>query len=189
MIVRELTLREIRSVYKAHLKYDFPSDERKPLAAIERSIGKGQYMCLGAFGEDGMLGYAFFVFSGRYCLLDYFAVVSGKRDMGIGSAFLTELISSPLLKRFGHVLIEIDDPAYASGPDDLAIRERRKSFYLNCGIKNTRVSALVFGVEYLLLEFPCGEDRSPEETARAYDAIYRSILPSLLYRKNILIRT
>lgn len=182
-----MTLSEVRSTYRDHLKRDFPDAERKPLAMIERSLRKGRYLCLGAFDGDEMTGYAFFVFEGDSCLLDYFAVLSGRRGLGYGSRFIKDLI--PMLSRFETVIIEIENPAYAPDPESRSEMERRKAFYLNCGIKNTGASALVFGVEYLLLEFPPAGQHSPDDIARSYGAIYRSILPSVLYRKNILIRT
>jgi GNAT superfamily N-acetyltransferase len=183
MQTRKLTIEEIREVYEKYLYYDFPDDERKPLSRIEQSIREGRYLCVGAFGEDdAFLAYAFFVFTGEICLLDYYAVVPEMRGKGVGSAFLKEAVNHA---GFGTNIIEIEDPEAGDSDEEKKARERRLGFYLNAGCVNTNVHVLVFGVEYLLLEYPVNMVHSGKEITDGYFSIYRSILPKKMYEANI----
>ena len=182
MQTRELTIEEIREVYKKYLYYDFPADERKPLSRIEKSIRDGRYLCVGAFDEEGrFLAYAFFVFIEDTCLLDYYAVVPSMRGKGIGSPFLQLAIRTA---GFPMTIIEIEDPR-SGDTEEKTARERRLDFYLNAGCVNTNVHVLAFGVEYLLLEYPLQGTHEREELSEGYRSIYRSILPKSMFEKNI----
>lgn len=186
MQTRILTIEEIREVYEKYLYYDFPDDERKPLSRIEQSIREGRYLCTGAFAEDGeFLAYAFFVFEKDICLLDYYAVVPEMRGKGIGSEFLrraVEQCSSEV------TIIEIEDPESEVPEEEKKARERRLDFYLQAGAINTNVHVLVFGVEYLLLEYPLKGIHNEEAIAEGYCSIYRAILPKKMYEQNISVR-
>ena len=186
MQTRNLTIEEIREVYEKYICYDFPFDERKPLSRIEQSIREGRYLCVGAFAEDGgFLAYAFFVFEKDACLLDYYAVVPEMRGKGIGSAFLrraVEQCSSEV------TIIEIDDPESEVPEEEKRSRGRRLDFYMKAGAINTNVHVLVFGVEYLLLEYPLKKTHDEDTIADGYCAIYRSILPKKMYEQNISVR-
>ena len=185
MNIRELTIEEVRKVYKDHVRYDFPDEERKPLSRIEKTIREGKYLCLGAFGDDGgLLAYAFFVFEKEACLLDYYAVVPDKRGEGIGSAFLKEAV---MCARADVTIIEIEDPEAAVPEEEKKARERRLNFYLNAGCVNTHVRVTTFGVEFLLLEYPVTTSHKREMIAEGYRSIYRSILPKRMFEKNILV--
>ena len=188
MTIRELTIKEIRQTYKEHLKRDFHPEELKPLAMIERSYRRGEYLCLGAFDEGRMTGYAFFVFCGRNCLLDYYAVLPDLRGQGIGSGFLKDMAGTVLKERCDILLIEVENPRFAISEEDRTVRTKRLDFYLQCGIINTGVEANIFGVEYLLLEYPIRNAHTPAEAAGAYDDLYKHLLPALLYRKNVKIK-
>ena len=59
--VKPLALPDIRRIYQAHITRDFPPDERKPLAAIEAACARGEYQCFGAYEEEQLAAYAFFV--------------------------------------------------------------------------------------------------------------------------------
>ena len=107
MEIRELTLEEIRDIYKEHLCRDFPADELKPLDRMEVSLREGTYKCVGAFEAGAFRAYAFFVIIGSRCLLDYFGVVPEMRGKGVGTAFLKEVLSSLEAEL---ILIEIEDP-------------------------------------------------------------------------------
>ena len=189
MDIRELTLSEIRNTYKDHIKHDFHADEIKPLIVIERSIKAGKYRCLGAFEDGRMLGYAFFTFNQRDCLLDYFGVLKELRGQGIGTGFLTQLGSSVLKDFCDSLVIEVENPRFATTPEEELILQKRISFYHGCGVIDTGVEARVFGVEYLILEYPLNTPHSTSETAKIYDSIYRSNLPSVIFHANVKIRT
>ena len=189
MIIRELSIAEIKKTYREHLKADFPADELKPLAMILRSYRQGNYLCLGAFDGEDIAGYAYFVFHGRICLLDYFAVVRGRRGQGIGSEFLKQFKMPELCSRCDYLLIEVEDPFQSDAPDT-ATRLKRLDFYLRGGAVNTGVHARVFGVDYALLEYPLtGAAHTGEEATDAYGKLYGSLLPGLLFKSQIFIRT
>lgn len=181
---RQLTREEIASVYNTHMKKDFPRDELKPLSMVMSSLDKEQYFCYGIFDSDTLCGYAYFVsllIDGKQiCLLDYFAVVSGMRDSGIGSEFLhllrNELTDAEML------ICESEDPSAAADSEKLT-RERRIAFYLRNGFVDTGASASVFGVDYVLLELDFGRRHSPEEIRAGYSALYSSFLPEKLYNR------
>ena len=83
-----LTLPEIREIYRKRLKHDFPANEVKPLARIEKAFRDGRYRCYGVREGDDLLAYAFFVLTGDLYLLDYYAVKKDLSGSGIGSAGL-----------------------------------------------------------------------------------------------------
>ncbi len=188
--VRALTLPQVRVLYAGRMREDFPPDEIKPLSAIERAMARGQYVCWGAADGEEILAYAFFVRlkekDKQFALFDYFAVKKEARCAGIGSAFLRELISGPL-KGMDWVLLEVDDPACAPDAEEEAIRNRRLSFYLRNGLLDTSVTAVVFGVQFRILALPLGPCPSPDDTRRMYAALYRAVMPPVIYEKQVLI--
>ena len=181
---RKLTRKEIESVYSLYMKKDFPKDELKPLSMINRSLDKGQYFCYGMFDDDKLCGYACFVSididSKQCCLLDYFAVLSDMRDKGIGSAFLRLLKDE--LDPAEIVLCESESPEDTEN-EELVTRKRRIAFYLRNDLTDTGVTASVFGVKYVLLEFPVSRQHSGDEVRGYYSALYKSFLPEHLYNK------
>ena len=57
--IRELTTKEIQTVYHDRMKHDFPSNERKPLAMMLSLVKKGMYHGIGLWEEGRLLAYAF----------------------------------------------------------------------------------------------------------------------------------
>ena len=92
---RNLSISDIEFIYKNYMINDFPKDELKPLSMIKKSISKNQYVCLGIYSHEELSGYAFFVCLDKFCLLDYFAILSDRRGTGIGSSFL-ELLKNEM---------------------------------------------------------------------------------------------
>ena len=184
MNIEVLTLPEVRDVYRQQLIYDFPDDERKPLSRIEETLKEGRYLCCGIRDESGVAAYAFFVVIEKHYLIDYFAVRKDLRGTGIGSAFLKEL-GRCKLQNASCVLAEVDDPACADSDEDRTIRERRLSFYLKNGLRNTGAKARAYGVCFLILEIPLGDPHTREEAEEIYSRIYRAILPERIYTRMI----
>ncbi len=188
-----LTLEEVREVYRNYLSADFPRNERKPLIAIERALTKKQYVCYGAKEGGTVLAYAFFVIhngsdgSDKCFMFDYFAVRKDLRGRGIGSLFIRRLLQEQL-RDAGCVLLEIDNPEYASNVRDRETCERRRHFYEMNGMIDTGVDVRVFDVEYRLLEAPVNGEHKQDEVRAAYEAIYRAYLPAPVYDRMILIR-
>ncbi len=188
--VEELTLAQIRALYYGRMREDFPPDEIKPLSAIERALARGEYVCFGAMNGEDILAYAFFIRLGEgngcFALFDYFAVKKEDRCMGVGSAFLQTLIAGHL-KSMAAVLLEVDDPAFALDAEEEEIRNRRLHFYLRNGLKDTSVTAVVFGVHFRILALPVGPCPSPEEARRMYAGLYRAVMPPKIYESKVLI--
>lgn len=185
-----LPLSQVRWLYRKRMKNDFSPDELKPLAMIEQALARNEYICYGAEDGEEVLAYAYFVKlndQGRpYALFDYFAVKREIRDEGVGSRFLQALISGPL-RSMDCVLLEVDDPACADTPEEADIRNRRLSFYLRNGLRDTDVKATVYGVQFKILTLPVGSQLSREEVKRKYAALYRSLLPARLFDAKVFI--
>ena len=184
MDVRLLTLPQVRDVYRQHIIRDFPADECKPLFAIERAMERGEYLCFGAFREDTLLAYAFFVALDGDYLFDYLAVCQGLRGQGIGSRFLQTLMRGPL-REAACVLLEIDDPDHAEDAEARALRLRRERFYLRNGLTHTGVTAYVFHVHYKILELPICPPHARQEVGDIYRRLYHAIMPEWTYRKMV----
>ena len=112
-----LTLPEVREIYRTRMKHDFPGNELKELAMIEKVFREGRYLCYGAREGNDILAYAFFVLAEELYMLDYFAVKKERRGSGIGSRFLKEL-NSRCFREAACVLVEVDDPSFAENGKD-----------------------------------------------------------------------
>ena len=91
MELRILSPQELRLAYETDLREAFPPSELKPLAAMESLRRRGVYDPLGYFGGDGeALGYILLWKhrDGRYLLIDYLCVPSGRRNGGIGGKLI-----------------------------------------------------------------------------------------------------
>lgn len=187
MNIEELTLPEVRDVYRHQLKYDFPDNERKPLSRIEKSMKNGQYLCYGIRNGTDILAYAFLVVINDEYLVDYFAVREEARGTGIGSSFLKELVSSHLQKA-SCVLLEVDDPDSAKDAEERKTHERRLSFYLKNGWHDTGARAQTFDVNFMILEFPTGDPHTREISEAVYARIYSAILPKTIYKHMVKIK-
>ena len=181
-----LILPEVRKIYRERMKKDFPGNELKSLAMIEKAFREGRYLCYGAREGADILAYAFFVLTEDLYMLDYFAVKKELRGSGIGSGFLKEL-NSRCFREAACVLVEVDDPRFAGDDKEKAICERRLAFYLRNGLLDTGARARTFGADFLILEFPKGEPHSPKEAGELYSRIYRSFLPKRIYEQMVMI--
>lgn len=180
--ITRLNREQIAEIFTQHMKADFPPDELKPLKMMMKMLDDGVYDCLGLFENDLLSGYAYLIRIGKNCLLDYFAVVRGKRSQGYGSLFLQQL--KEYLKDEELLMIESEDPDFSEGEEDYATRCRRVDFYLKNGFRDTGARALLFGVRYVLLEPDC-DSHSREEICDSYYAHYRAVLSDKLYNENV----
>ena len=185
--VETLSLTQIRTLYQERMTRDFPPDELKPLAMIEKALGRDQYICYGAVSGNEIFAYAYFVKLKEsekwYALFDYYAVRKDLRDQGVGSGFMQALIKGPL-KEMDCVVLEVDDPACAETPEEADIRNRRLAFYLRNGLHDADITATVYGVQYKILTLPVGNSVSKEDVKRKYTALYQSILPARLFEQH-----
>lgn len=128
----------------------FPPSERKPFAVIRNMYrqGKADVWCI--LGAGKFVGMATTVNGNDLILIDYFAVTVKYRRQGIGSGAIACLLSL-----YGHkgVFLEIES-TQTPGPE-AELRQKRKEFYISCGLKPLDVKAKVFGVPMELLGIRC----------------------------------
>lgn len=131
----------------------FPRAERKPFAFIRKAYrqGKTDLWCIEQGGE--FLGLAATMNSPRLVMLDYFVIRKDRRGQGIGTAALREILEKYADREF---ILEIESP-YEPGPDQLR-RQKRKQFYVNCGLEPLHIMAEVFGIKMELLGKNCQLD-------------------------------
>lgn len=129
----------------------FPEQEKKPLQVMERLVKEDKMEMLAMVDEDEFVGLAVNMISGKRALLDYYAIVSEKRNDGYGSKGLKILLS--YFKNYKYIFeIETQD----TQADNAEERERRKAFYLRNGLKETGLFANVYDTDFELLT-PDGE--------------------------------
>ena len=128
----------------------FPASERKPFSMIVKmwKAGKTDIWCL---MENGVFrGLAITINSPKLVLLDYFAIGESCRGQGVGHGALAAILAH---YRDRGVFLEIEDPSLPG--EDQTLRQRRKAFYLPCGLEELGVKALLFGVPMELLGVRC----------------------------------
>ena len=131
----------------------FPRAERKPFLTILKKHRAGMTDIWCILEENRFLGFAATMNSPDLVMLDYLAVLKRYRSRGIGSIALNDLMQRYTDCAF---LLEIESP-YEPGPDQL-LRQKRKQFYVNCGMEPLYIMAEVFGVKMELLGKNCHID-------------------------------
>lgn len=183
--IRALSLAGITSVYRRHLKKDFPRSERKPLAMIIGQLLQKEYFAYGLYEEGKLRAYAFFVtIQNEPCLLlDYFAVCTKFRGKGYGSFFLDVLREK--LSGYAGILSEAESPSADGLLQDRQVRHRRISFYQNLGFVLSGVSCRLFSVDYDILYLPLSECAySPEFVMENLRRLYMRQLGVDSFQKN-----
>lgn len=175
MELRELSKKKIEDIYNSYMQQDFPADEMKPFAVIDRLYDNGCYFGYGLYEEDILRAYALFVKSpeGSVKVLDYLAVVSDKRGSGYGGkclAFIKELLNQD-----AGIILEVEDPGKTENPKEIEIRERRIRFYTNNNVIMSKVKATAAGVDYRIMYMPCSRMLSDEEIMEELDKVYCTI--------------
>jgi len=178
--LRRLDIAETKKVYELYMKRDFPRNERKPFRMIADYMRRGCYEVYGAFSGGELAGYALFYVAEkdgrRIALLDYFAVVSGRRGQGLGSAILKELTPERLGVRC--FVLESEKVSAAADDEQRKIRESRIRFYERAGGLHSCVQAYLYGVDYDIIVFlTAGEDMDDHEIFAVTDYLYRKMYP------------
>ena len=185
MEFRLLTKQELLDNYGSRMRFDFPPTELKPPELLSAAFDTGAYFARGLFDENGtMLAYAYFFSAGDYMLLDYFAVDRSLRGQGVGSKALEFIKEMPELSA-RKLLLEVEDPDFSADSADNDIRVRRISFYLHGGIADTGARSRVFGADYRLL---CPQPISKEDALRGIGELYKSLLPTPIFEKNVVLK-
>ena len=124
----------------------FPAGERKPFSII-LSMAKEGRTDLWIIRKNGRFaGLASTVNSPDMVLLDYFAVKKSLRGQGVGNAAMERILEqyAPV-----GVLVEIESTRIPS--NNPREREKRKRFYVNCGMEPLGTEVDLFGIRMELL--------------------------------------
>lgn len=131
----------------------FPRAERKPFGIILKKYRQNATDIWCFRRGRAFLGFAATMNSPKTVMLDYLAVPAACRGQGIGTAAMKQLMQRYADREF---LLEIESP-YEPGPDQ-QLRQKRKQFYVNCGMEPLQIMADVFGVRMELLGKNCTMD-------------------------------
>ncbi len=183
--LRLLDSRTLRRVYRERMREDFPPQERRPLASLERLKREGRYDAWGVFEGEALLAYTFLwrAKDTGCALLDYLGVCRERRGQGVGSRTL-EL----LMERYGGsacLLAEVEALEEDLPAEELALRRRRLAFYQRAGFWLLGYQARLFGVRYSMLAWTAGS--APEEAAlmAAHRSLYEEHIPAPAFHRVI----
>ena len=172
MELRKAGVERARYLYEHYLVEDFPKNEVKPFFVIERSMREGHYEVIEGLEKGELVGYAFTILlKEKDRLLDYLAVPKTKRGQGEGTLFLSKLVSHAYAGM--NLFLEAEALSASKDEEERKLRDRRISFYLRNGAKETKVQVFFFGVLYDILVFTSLEEVSWEEKIRE---IYRQVV-------------
>lgn len=149
MNLTELNGAELDRLYTEEMTGDFPADELRPLRDFQRLRTTGRYWALEAREEDDTpVGYALMWESedGAWALLDYLAVLRGKRNGGIGGRIL-----DALTLRWPNLVLEAEDPDCTADPVARELRLHRLGFYGRNGFRVMDYDNALFGVRFKCL--------------------------------------
>lgn len=183
MRLERLYKSQVEEIYKTKMQEDFPADEIKPLKAILKGIDKGIYEPCGLFEDSELIGYAFFVKLGSDYLLDYLAVHSDMRNKGVGSTAV--MLIADYLKEADNVVVEVEDPDYATDPAEKDLQTRRYNFYLRNGCTDTGLRVKCFGVPFRILRMGPQQKEDHDKLWKLYQEFYRVMLPKEMFEKNL----
>lgn len=165
MELNMLNKEELTALYQTELIEVFPHSELKPLSAMLRLMDMGRYEPL-LVAEDGKpVGYAlaWLPENRSGALLEYFGVLRGKRNAGLGSKIL-----AMLAERYGQLFGEAEAPC-SHDEDENDLRRRRIAFYERNGFRALDYQCALFGVRFNCLY------RGPETDDGKVEAMHRSI--------------
>ncbi len=150
MILKEFNYMEIEYIYNKYMIIDFPKSELKSLKKIIRLTKLNRYFSYGLYENDELVGYALFVTYKNMILLDYFAILSEKRNSNFGSCGIN-LISDYFKGKYDIFILECENPKFAESEEDKNIRNKRKRFYEKNGFEVINIEVKVYEVEFILL--------------------------------------
>ena len=113
-----------------------------------------------------------------FALLDYLCVPIARRNSGIGSLLIRELLEA---EKGSVVFVESEIPEFASDPE---LAERRLAFYRRSGAYPAGYDSCIFGVPYHIYRW-AGPDADGKAVSDANAACYRSAFPQLLCERYI----
>ena len=119
--------------YKIYVE-SIPLRERKPKTQMSAIIARPDYKILLLNRNAAVIGFSIFFSPGNqlFCLLEYMAVHSAYRNLGLGrELFLRSFQEVVSMRETIHALIEVDSDREQSA--DQEIRRRRQRFYRRLG--------------------------------------------------------
>ena len=140
------------ALYKLY-RTAFPRPERKPFWIILKAYRQGTTDIWCFENQGKFVGFVTTMNGTDLIMLDYFAVAQSLRGKGIGTAALKQVLARYPDKG---IFLEIES-AYEPGADQEK-RQKRKAFYIHCGLEPLNVMANVFGVPMELLGIRCRLD-------------------------------
>lgn len=165
MKLERLTREALTALYNGELVVDFPKSELKPLRAMLGLMEQGKYDPLLVTEGDETVGYAmvWLPTDRNGALLEYFGVLRGKRNGGLGSRIL-----DLLAERYGQLFGEAEAPT-SDDPAENDLRRRRIGFYERNGFRVLDYECALFGVQFNCLY------RGPERDDRVVENMHRSV--------------
>ncbi len=171
MELKLLNKEELVQLYNDEMVFDFPKSELKPVRAMLRLMDEGKYEPLLVLEDGEAIGYAMVWLppSREGALLEYFGVLRGKRNGGLGTRIL-----HILAERYGQIFGEAEAPT-SDDPAENDLRRRRIAFYLRNGLRVLDYECALFGVHFNCLYLgPEADDRKIEKLHRSVYADYFS---------------
>lgn len=165
MELKLLSKEELVKLYNDEMVFDFPKAELKPVRAMLRLMDEGKYEPLLVTEGGEAVGYAmvWLPASRQGALLEYFGVLRGKRNGGLGSRIL-----AMLAERYGQIFGEAEAPT-SDDPEENELRRRRIGFYLRNGMRVLDYECALFGVHFNCLYL------GPEQDDRKIETLHRSV--------------
>ncbi len=165
MELKLLSKEELVKLYNDEMVFDFPKAELKPVRAMLRLMDEGKYEPLLVTEDEETIGYAmvWLPASRQGALLEYFGVLRGKRNGGLGSRIL-----AMLAERYGQIFGEAEAPT-SDDPEENELRRRRIGFYLRNGMRVLDYECALFGVHFNCLYL------GPEQDDRKIETLHRSV--------------
>ena len=168
MELKLLNKEELTELYNAELVFDFPKSELKPVRSMHRLMDMGVYEPMLVLEDGEAMGYAMVWLppEGQGALLEYFGVLRGKRNAGLGTRILHRLA-----EQYGQIFGEAEAPT-SDDPAENDLRRRRIGFYLRNGLRLLDYDCALFGVHFNCLYL------GPETDDRKIEALHRSVYAS-----------
>lgn len=168
MELKLLNKEELTALYNAEMVIDFPKSELKPVRSMHRLMDMGVYEPMLVLERDEAVGYAMVWLPPcrQGALLEYFGVLRGKRNAGLGTAIL-----HLLAQKYGQIFGEAEAPV-SDDPAENDLRRRRIGFYLRNGLRLLDYDCALFGVHFNCLYL------GPETDDRRIEALHRGVYAS-----------
>lgn len=165
MELKLLNKEELTKLYNEEMVFDFPKSELKPVRGMHRLMDMGIYEPMLVLENGEAIGYAMVWLPScrQGALLEYFGVLRGKRNGGLGTAILHMLV-----EKYGQIFGEVEAPV-SDDPAENDLRRRRIGFYLRNGLRLLDYDCALFGVHFNCLYL------GPETDDRKVEALHRSV--------------